>query len=139
MSFSLKQLKPQVIDVKIEGDGEPITIPIRPLTYTEWLNVGIGIDVPKPPVVRRTKDGKMSDVEDVNDSDYQRQFVEYHNQLNLRRLAIALDGGGAEELKGKSLDEQVDALRDIDTGIVNALVDLISRMARTRTATRFRD
>ncbi len=137
MTFSLKKLKPQIIDVRIQGAGEDIVIPLRPLTYVEWNNAAIGVEIPRAPMVRKMSNGKNQDVEDSNDPKFQEAFINAHNTINFRRLAVALEGGGAKELKGKSLDEQVELLREMDTGITNALIEFLSRAARSKRAERF--
>ena len=140
MGFSLSALKPQVLNVRIQGEGqeEDIVFPIRPLTYTEWNNVLVGVDFPAPPApLRKLVDGKLQDVPDLNNPAYQKAVAESNAKIQFRRLAIALEGSGVEELKGLSLDEQVEQLRDIDIGIVNALYAFLERMAHRKRAARF--
>ena len=135
--FSLSDLKPQIIDVKIDGHSEPIVITLRPLTYVEWNNCIIDLPRPTAPTIRAMIDGKSQDIKDFSNFEYQQAATSYRNTIAFRRLAIALEGGGFKELKGKSQDEQVELLQDMDTGIVNALVALLNDIAETKSAERF--
>lgn len=138
MTFSLASLKPKIVDVKINLEyGEPLVIPIVPLTYTEYHNASLGLTAPEAPKEPRLINGKKEDVVNTQDADYQRAWSEYIDVLQFRRLAIALSKAGAEDLQGKTLDEQVEILQAMDRGVMRALIRFLEGEANHKLATRF--
>lgn len=138
--ISLAAIMPQILDAKIIGYGEPITIPFLPLSYIQWQNAAIGLTAPQAKQRNFVVDAGKPVVAalDYNDKEYRIALINYDNALKLRRIAIALAGGGMEELQGQSLDEQVALIEGMDMGILNALYDLLEGMARKRSAAWFR-
>jgi hypothetical protein len=140
VTISLASLKPQAVDVKVMGNGEPLTIPALPLSYIQWQNATIGLTPPKIRTKRIVPDISKApvDVPDPDNPDYQRDDIEYKNAIKLRRIAMALAGAGMPELQDKTLDEQVELIRDMDAGIMNALYIVLEGLATKRMGAWFR-
>lgn len=138
--ISLAALKPQILDARITGYGEPLTIPVLPLSYVQWQNAVIGLTPPSAQMKRLVVDVNKPPVDalDYNDYGYQSALTKYNNELALRRIATALAGGGLAELQELELAEQVELIRDMDAGILNALYRLLEGMALKRQGAWFR-
>jgi hypothetical protein len=139
--ISLSSLQPQIVDIRVTGYGNPIVIPVMPLSYVQWQNAAIGLFAPKAKPVRLAPADKTQppvDALDYGDLEYQRLDTEYKNELALRRCAMALAGAGMKELEGKELDEQAKLLSGMDAGILRALYGQLEGMAMRRNASWFR-
>ena len=140
MGFSLDSLKPKIVNIEIPAYGETHVIPVMPLSYTQYQNAIIGVDRPDPSdyTVRKLNSaGKMEDVLDAGNPEYLQELNTYTETIQMRRLAIALAGGGVEELQDKTLDEQVAIVREMDAGITGALIRWLEGEARHKLASRF--
>lgn len=140
MTLTLKHLMPQIVDVKIQSEmlPEPVIVSIVPLSYAEYQDCAIGVDIPSVPTKTVMRDNKKQEVPDLNDPDYQRAYSEANTTIALRRVGLALSKAGYDELKGKSQDEQVAILREMDTGVVNALTEVLASLARRKRGEVFR-
>jgi hypothetical protein len=139
--ISLAALKPQIVDIRISGFGEPVTIPALPLTYVEWQNAAIGLIPPKPNKVRLAPADKTQppiDALDYGDLEYQRLDTEYKNEVAMRRCAVAMAGAGIPELQGKSLDDQAELVRGVDAGVLKAYYQVLEGLAQRRSGSWFR-
>lgn len=129
--LSLADLKPNLVYVTVEWEkNNVVTIPILPLSYAQWQNAAIGVTFPTVKTIRVMKDSGLTDVENYNDPDYQRQMNEANATINLRRVAMGLAGGGGiPELDGHTLDEQVEMIRDLHAGIYRVVYDALQSAA----------
>lgn len=141
MTLSLQNLKPQIINIRIVGAGLPVDeIPVLPLSYIQWQNATLGIKLPEAQNRKILVDVNKPPVEalDYSSLEYQAKVTEYNNEVALRRIAIALAGGGFAELQGLTLDEQVELIRDMDSGLLNAIYKVLDGMATKRIGSPFR-
>jgi hypothetical protein len=122
--ITLDDLKPRVVTVTVEiPHGEPLVIPLRSLSYHEWLAIGTEVSEPPVPKTRVGDDGRPAP--NPLDPDYVKQRDESYRKRSYMRLAAALVGGGMS-LPGETLAEQGAALEGaIDAGIANALLDYL--------------
>ena len=135
--MSLDLLKPSIRVVELlDPQGNKLgDFRLMTLSYTEYNNVVIGLEPP----ARRAKLVPGGIEEDItNTAEYQAERATYDETLVLRRIAKALDGGGDfAELRGLSLDEQVELLRDIDAGVIIALNQFLQREAGRKSVATF--
>lgn len=111
--------RPLTVAVKLPDERE-VSINVMPLSYIRWNE--IGWLVPEPDNVMKTEviGGKKQKV--VNEKATRRAKHEAAQKRTLLRLAEALIGAGNfPELADKSLDEQVEALRTVDSGWLNTV------------------
>lgn len=106
--------------IRIERAGADLIIPIRELSYADYLQVEIEHPLPEPPKIG-TKDGPKYD---RNNPDYQRAVGEKVNEWTLRRMARAIQ----VTIPGDSEDERVESLRKLPAQIVRTLGDQIELM-----------
>lgn len=131
------------------GYGEPLVVSVKALSYIQWQNATIGIT---PPVAEKkrmvvTKSEPPVEAIDYNDLEYIRKKMAYENELRLRRVAMALTGANAEVertdgstlcFNDLSFEEQVEEVRQMDAGVLNAIYATLEGMATRRVGAYFR-
>lgn len=132
MALSLKDVKARLIEVPISSpDGYEETVTIGSLSFTEWNNAAIGVDFPSAPTKRMLTDKGNQDVFDYSDSDYRNAINHAQDQIMFRRVVLALiKGGNFAEIKEKSLDEQCEALTELDYTIVAGVAMALNQLQR---------
>lgn len=132
MALSLNDVKSRQVKVMVSSpDGYELEVTIGTLSYMEWNNCAIGIEFPSIPTPRMLTDKGMQDVFNHNDPTYRSEVEAVNMQIAFRRVVASLiKGGNFPELKTKSLDEQVDALQDMDTSIVEGVMQALSQLKR---------
>lgn len=111
-------------------DGRVLRFRLGHIGYSEWNEIGAAVPSPKAPT--KVLAGKR--VTDAENPAYARARLEADDERMLRRLARALERGGMP-LPGETLEAKAAALRDRDTGLVNALLNHVMTMGlgvRTR-------
>lgn len=114
---SLADLGGGEITLRIEIDDETaISIPARPLSWSEYLKIGYEVDEPKPPVTGANSRGKIYDYADQG---YLKEVQDAREERALRRVAAAL----RIDIPGKTLADKAAALREtLDFRVANALL-----------------
>lgn len=138
MTLSLATLKARPVQVEVfDNFGNSLaTVPLKTLSYTEWHNAALM--VAPPAKQKRVEIGEpMVDITHTNE--YRQKLVDYQQEINLRRLTIALVGGGGfSDLNKLDPDDQVEAVRSLDVGIMNGLSKFLQGVALQTSADVFR-
>lgn len=116
-----EQVQPKKVNVVIRrGYGDPVTIPVVPPSYVEWITVDTLVPEPAIPRTLIGKDGvKLPNPHDV---EYRQELAKVTVERSFRRLLMALEKGGTE-IPGAGVLEKVETLKqDFDSGIANALM-----------------
>lgn len=106
--------------IVIERAGADLKIPIRELSYTDYIQVELDYPLPEPPKIG-TKDGPRYDRENP---EYRGKVVARSNEWTLRRMARSL----RITIPGDTEDERIAHLRTLPAQIVRTLGDQIELM-----------
>jgi hypothetical protein len=122
---ALSDLAP--IDIIVEIDrpgGEIIAVPLRTLTYSDWLRLGLEIPNPTPPISGVDKSGQP--IFDTRNLDYLRQLEDANIKRGLRRLLAALQ----IDVPGDTVGDQLAALEaTLDSGVGRQLLGVLAQIA----------
>ena len=138
MTLSLDLLKPRAVRVEIfDNYGHSIgVVPMKTLSYTEWNNAALMVS---PPSKSKRLEIGEAPVDITHTPEYRQKIIAYNEEITLRRIALALAGGGAfPEMDSIGIDEQVNIIRGFDTGIINGLTQFLSGVALRTSADIFR-
>jgi len=114
-------------------DGE--TYPVYLLNFSEWNEVAAAVPVPEfdEMMTDAVENGKKVLVPDKIARNEAR--AEYSSEIMIRRLAYSmLQTGEYDELNGKSLDEAVEIVREIDAAALSAMAKWLDDRVRTAQA-----
>lgn len=138
MTLSLSTLQARPIEVEVfDNFGNSLAkVPLMTLSYTQWHNATLMVT---PPAKSKRLELGKEKVDITHTSEYRQKLVEYNQEINLRRLVMALVGGGGfPELNKLDADEQVEAIRNLDVGIMNGLSQFLQGVALRTSADVFR-
>lgn len=90
------------------------------LSYVEWNEIGLAVENPAVPATRWNDRAQRKDPNPY-DPGYLADLEMAETERMLRRLASALIKGGMS-IPGDDLGEYAECLRNLDTGIINALL-----------------
>lgn len=93
------------INVEVEDNGEILTFPMRLLSHFEWMDIGLQVPHPKPPVMGADKQGRP--IFDFNDAGHKANVDRAELERNYRRLAASLK----IDIPGSTLAEQAEVLK----------------------------
>lgn len=121
----LSDLAPVAIRVEIERPGgDLLVVPLRTLTYSEWLRLGFEVPDPTPPISGVDKNGRP--VFDTRHPDYLRAVEMATLQRGLRRLLAALQ----IDIPGDTAEQKLAALdASLDAGVARQLLGVLGRLA----------
>lgn len=120
--LSLDDLSTMQVNVEIELlNGDILAVPIKTLTYREWLEIGWEVPAPTPPI--SGVDASKRPVFNHNDPGYLANLERVNMERNYRRLLRALQ----IPIPGNTVDEQLDALKSkLDGAICRQLLNAIN-------------
>lgn len=107
--------------VEVERPGVVLRIPLRELTYHEWLSVELDEPMPAPPVIAGKGGIKQYD---RSNPDYQRRVGEVYERWTYRRLLRALQ----IKVPGEDEDEKIRALSEMSAPLLRALMQQLEAM-----------
>lgn len=124
----LHQLAVQDIDVTIQMGDYDLEIPMRTLTFGQWVQVDRDIPMPEPPAMGGPK-GKIYDRQDPG---YLRNIDEVAQKRMLLRIARSLRIDGIDRTTPQS---EIDCLQEaMDNSIINGLAQIITQLHQERNA-----
>ena len=138
MTLSLATLQARPIEVEVfDNFGNSLAkVPLMTLSYTQWHNATLMV---APPAKFKRMELGQEKVDVSNTPEYRQKMIEYVEEINLRRLVMALVGGGGfTELDKLDVDAQVEAVRNLDVGIMNGLNKFLQGVALRTSADVFR-
>lgn len=125
--FSLEGMQPDIVTLVLSTEyGASMQIPLRPLTYHRWEEVGGRVPEPKPPLTYVP--GNDKPVPDRWNIDYQRELVAAHEKRMMLRLTDALTGAGVE-IPGETLEDKAVVVGQWDAGRVAVLLNWLEKIA----------
>lgn len=107
--------------IEIERPGGLLRIPLRELTYHEWLQVELDEPMPAPPVIAGKGGVKQYD---RDNPDFRRKTGEVYERWTYRRLLAALK----VDVPGETEAEKIAALADMPAPLLQAIVGQLAAM-----------
>lgn len=123
-ALSLDDLAPLNVRVEIEHGDRILTVPLKTLSYFEWVRLGYEVQSPVPPTMGVDKQGRP--LLDTRDPTYLRQLDEAGMERGYIRLLAALD----IPIPGDTREEKIAALKSrLDTNVVRQLQSILNQLA----------
>lgn len=107
--------------VEIERPGGLVRVPLRELSYHEWIQVEIDEPLPSPPVIAGKGGVKQYDRENP---DFRRKLGEVYERWTYRRLLKALQ----VVVPGEDEAAQMQALSEMSAPLLRALTTILETM-----------
>jgi hypothetical protein len=127
----LDSLKPRVIEVQIDDAyGLDVKVSVATLSWARWNDIGLSVSEPEAPLKMVMEAGKKTYKPATDSPEFRAAQIEAANERTYRRLAVALQGGGSlPELAHAPMDEAVKIVKELDSGVLNALSNLLQQVA----------
>ena len=122
--LSLDDLAPIAVRVEIEHGDRLLVVPLKTLSYFEWVRLGYEVPNPVPPTMGVDKQGRP--ILDTRDPSYLRALDEAALERGYVRLLAALD----IPIPGATKAEQLAALKArLDTNVTRQLTAVLNQLA----------
>lgn len=124
---NLSRFRNRVVTVVVKApDGFEESVRLRTLSYYEWQDMALNVPFPNRDDYTdksvKLVNGAKAESKDFREAEYREALDEYIRAANMRRLGLALAGGGdCQELAAMSDEQREDELLTWDRGVVNAL------------------
>lgn len=126
--MNFDDLKPAGVIAQITtAYGKTLEIPLQLLSWERWESIGRSVPEPSIPNTKPAPSGKPEDMlPNPQDKAYLERKAQADEDRTARRVLAAIEGAGTV-VPGSTLQERVEAIKQIDAAILQALVGILAK------------